>query len=338
MSEHDAKGGSTGAAPQAEPHVADQIAQEEPEDIDAFLAELEQGAAAKAASAAPAPKAAPDPFADAFASLEGEHGAAVERELATRAPAPVPKAPVSKAQVKPAPEAEVAVVHMETPVAAEPPESSKKDKKSKKAKDDVRAVETVRSPGFRFAVSAAKAALWLTPTLLWVWLVGAYLSGWFTAGWLVSVLALTLALVVPAALRLSTKRGRYAWWLGGLSLVGVVALAGAMPLRSGEALASYGHWPMSTVGQLAGWPADHGVVTAPARASRWMGHKLERVKHPQHQPTSKPLALGTERSLTVFAAEQAAAAAAGEAAAAKEAAPTAPSETAPVPPAEAPAP
>lgn len=278
---------------------ADAIAQEEEEDIDAFLATLEDDAQAPAGDEKPAAAAADDPFAAAFADLEAAHPED-EEPAPVPAPAPAPSKAKDEPKAKPAPAA-AAAAPPEPSAAAKPtkaPEEApaKKPDAPKKTGSTpaVPVVEKVRSPGFRFTMWAIKTAFFFTPVLLLWWLLGSYTSGFFTRGWISAIIATVLALVVPALPRFMLGKGKYAWWAFAISVLGLAALLGPMPGRSGSMISAYGHWPVSTVSQLAGWDADHIGVTVSAGAAGFVGQRLEALVPLNHRA---PMILGTEQTI-----------------------------------------
>jgi hypothetical protein len=279
---------AAGAAPPAAEDGPD-------EDLEAYLASLESDDAPAAEPAQAAAKPAqPDPFADAFSQLEAEHGHAVV--------APPPreiKAPEAKTPDKPA----------EAPQAKKPAP----DKKTEAAKPRVRAVEKVRSRQFILATSALKLALLLAPALLTWWIAGALLSRWVGTGWIIAVVATLVAFVPGIALKLGTHKGRALWWTCGVGVLSSAAALVGLPQHTGQALIRYGHWPASTIAQLAQWDADHLVVRGHASASVLAGEQILKIRADQAAPAAAPdaakpaalvpLALGTEQELKAFADE-----------------------------------
>jgi hypothetical protein len=284
------------------------------EDLEAYLASLEGD---DAPAAAPAKAAAPDPFADAFSQLEAEHGHAIV------APPPrtveAPKKPAA-----PAPEAKKEVKKEAEKTAEKPPEKTPEKAADKKVEPDkkaakkptVHAVETVRSRKFTFAVGALKLTLLLAPALVAWWIAGALLSRWVGQGWIIAIVA-TLAAFVPAiGLKLGTGKGRVLWWAAGLGLIASGGLIGGLPQLTGDSLIRYGHWPSSTVAQLAEWDADHFAPRYHGAASAWVGEQIKTIK-PDKPPVADPAApaaaaapttlvpsaLGTEQDLKSFADE-----------------------------------
>lgn len=288
---------------------ADAIAQEDAEDIDAFLADLEGGAEQGAASAS-APAAADDPFAAAFAELEAlSDDEPAPAPAVAIAPQPQPKpAPQPKEAAPPEPKAEIAPPKDAAKPKDEPAPQASKDeaqgKKVRSAPDSVPVVEKVRSPGFRFAMWALKSAIFFTPVLLLWWIVGAYTSTIVTQGWLVAILATLVAFVVPMLPRFGLGKGRYAWWAFGIGVLGLAALVAPMPSRTGRALMVYGHWPTSTVAQLAGWRADHLAVRGTASAAALIGRQVQALGVPSGADAlePEPKILGTGQTLAQWGA------------------------------------
>lgn len=301
------------------------------EDIDAFLADLEGGDETPAASAATPPPAAaePDPFADAFAALEDVHGEDVEQELAakyavqTSDPLSVKTVDASPASPSPRPVAPPSTPAVETIDAQEQDKNeevkpveekaAKKDKKKKKKdKPLVPVVETQRSRGFLLAMALIKWSLILTPVITAIWLAGALLANMLSTGWMILLATLLPAILLPLVLKLLLRRGR--WWhfalpLSLLFLGGVLFL---IPQASGKASAYYGHWPSSTVSQLAEVQPDNAVVRSHAFVTEALGEQLL-ILDPAAQTTpaatdsKEPLlarALGTDTELVTWAESQ----------------------------------
>jgi hypothetical protein len=312
------------------------------EDLEAYLASLEGDA--EPAPAAPAKAAEPDPFADAFSELEAEHGHEVV--------APPPR----KVEAKPAPEASKPAVK-KTPEAAAPPDPADAamekaalaaaDKKPGGKKPSVHAVETVRSRQFLLTVGAIKIALLLAPAMFAWWLSGALLGRWVGAGWIIAIVATLGVFVPPIAAKIGTGKGRVLAWAAPFGLLISVGLIAGIPGFTGESVIRYGHWPASTVAQLAGWDADQLAVRGHASASAWLGEQIQAVR-PAPAPQAgvngapvviTPSALGTQQDLKAFADEaRKKAEEAAKVAPAPAAAPADPAAPAPAAPAVAPTP
>ena len=255
------------------------------EDIEAFLRELEgsdyepppEEAQAKPAATATKTREV-DPLAD---------------ELG--APQEAPDAPLAK------PEKKVSARQQRKEEKRQAKEAEKAAKETaKKAKAaDVQVVERGESAGLKTFVRIAKWSAIVVPILLAIWLLGAFLSSWVSASWLVAAVAAALVLLLPLAARLASKRGKYGWWAAGLSALLVAALVAPIPASAGRALERYGHWPATVIADLAGWSPDHVVVRAGAAVGSFVGQLI----HPTI-PTEKevPRKLGNEQPLDPDAA------------------------------------
>lgn len=324
---------STSPAPDASAQEED----EGGEDIEAFLASLEGGEGASS-SAPPNPAQPstqePDPFADAFAALETEHGddveaefqermAKLEAEQKSKAPKPAPKPAPAPVEEEPVPEPEA---NDELPEPAPTPESKKGDKKKKKKskkdkKKDLQVVDSERSPGFIRAMAALKWSLLLLPVFTFWWVGGSFLAQWFSTGWVVALIATIAAFILPLVLVFVVKRGRWGWWAAGIGVLATTALIAPWPAAAGSSIARYGHWPVSTVGQLAGWSVDNAGSRVTGFVSEFLGVQLARLADPNAgvvtkvedadkatEPTPEELAyiasaLGEEMSLERAAAK-----------------------------------
>jgi len=298
------------------------------EDIEAFLADLDGGGEA-APAADEKPAAEPDPFPDAFASLAEEHSGDVEAELEAKwaaQDAEMAKAEAEreralemarkKAEQEAAEVAEAAAAEEAAEVAAtaeakrkegelakteapDPPEAKTKEKdkekKKSRAKDDAPpVVEKVRSPGFKFTVGLLKWTFLLTPALLAWWLGGAYLSPYFSTGWIIAAIATGAILVVPMLPRFGLGKGTYGVWTFMVGVLTVAALVAPMPEHAGRVMQRYGHWPVSTVSQLAKWQPNNMGVRLTASAADFLGLQLEGVRTPVAEDKTVPLALGSD--------------------------------------------
>lgn len=301
------------------------------EDIDAFLADLEGGAAEAPASVPPPAAKEPDPFADAFASLGGDMGDLDDDpELAARLAALAPPAPKAKPKPKPepkpepkseplppTPEAKAPAVPEEESEQEAPPEDKKakkakkkkdkKDKKDKKAKDLVKVVETQRSAGFKIAMGTLKWSAIFTPVIIAIWLAGAFLSAWLETGWLIFALAALPMLIVPLIPKIGLKRGKWWHWAVPFSLLTLTGLIAPWPATAGRQMSHYGHWPSSAVGQLADFQADGAFVRSHAFLTEVIGEQVIALAPPEEPLTEKQLlarALGTETELVTWATAQ----------------------------------
>lgn len=301
------------------------------EDIEAFLAGLE-GDEEPATSDKEA-KEEPDPFADAFAELEDMHGdevdaefearmaaleAEADKELEAKAkakppekkPEPRPPTPEDKA---PAKESAPVDEEEEEPVAED--KADKKSKKKKKKKEgELAVVQSQQSKKVTFAFGAVKWTLLLTPVFLSWWVLGAFLGQWLETGWLIAIAATVGAFILPLVLWLAIRRGKWAYYACALGVIAVAGLIAPWPGTAGKRLAHYGHWPVSTVAQLAGWQPDHAAVTMSAWMAEVVGHQVEKLapsqapaataedgKESKESTEALARALGTEEELRAFA-------------------------------------
>lgn len=152
------------------------------------------------------------------------------------------------------------------------------DKESKEEKGKIQAVERGESDVLRRIGQVLKWSFYVVPALLGVWLVGAFLGQWVSAGWLIFAVATVAVFGIPLGFWVATGRGGFGVWLGGVSLVSVVGLCAGLPLQSGDVLVKYGHWPASTVAEVSGLSTDHGMVRANAWFSGLLGAELAKLK------------------------------------------------------------
>lgn len=246
------------------------------EDIEAFLRELE------GSDYEPPPEQAqPKPTVTATKTRRSDP---VADELG--APQEAPDAPLAK------PEKKVSARQQRKEEKRRAKEAEKEA--AKKAKTDVQVVERGESKRFGAFVRVAKWSVIVVPTLVAIWLLGAFLSSWVSASWLVAAVATALVLLLPLAARLASKRGKYGWWAAGLSALIVAALVAPMPASAGRALERYGHWPATVVADLAGWSADHVAVRASAAVGSFVGQLIHPTPTTQKEVARK---LGTEQPL-----------------------------------------
>ncbi len=289
------------------------------EDIDAFLADLESGGDAPDSAPPSAAPSEPDPFADAFAELgdmgELDDDPELAAKLAALAPPSAPAKP-KPAPPKPAPEPEPLPPTPEDTAPARAPEpepeevseapgNKKKDRKKKDRKKDlVKVVETQRSPGFVITMGVLKWSAIMTPVILAIWVVGAFLSSWLETGWLVLALAALPMLIVPLIPKIGLKRGRWWHWAVPLSLLGLVGLIAPWPATAGQNLSHYGHWPSSAIAQAADFQADSAFVRSHAFVAELIGEQIIAIAPPEKPLTDRELlarALGTETELVTWA-------------------------------------
>ncbi|MFP4598567.1 MAG: hypothetical protein ACLFVJ_09970 [Persicimonas sp.] len=167
----------------------------------------------------------------------------------------------------------------------------KKDKQEAKGEE---AGEEGRSRGARFAVAALKVVAVALPIAAFAWVLGSFLANWVSAGWLIAIMSLIFALGMPLLVSRYVKKGKFAWWAAGVGVLLTVALTAPMPETAGETLDDYGHWPATTVGELAGWEADNALVQINASVAGALGGLLYT---PPAGEADGPLELGTEHSL-----------------------------------------
>lgn len=104
-----------------------------------------------------------------------------------------------------------------------------------------------------YAWITAKWSAYVVPTLVFWWLLGAYLRQWVTAGWLTFLMTTGATFGLPKlGYDLSGKRGRYRWWLAGMALLLTVALTAPLLGTAGTVLAEYGGWPGLAVEEVFG--------------------------------------------------------------------------------------
>lgn len=278
------------------------------EDIDAFLAGLEDSASDSPPTPAASKPSEPDPFADAFGELESLHGDAVEQELAMKYAAAEPikeEPPVKVTEVEAAPLAKTP--EQDAPPVKEEKAEKKADKKAKKKKPEgkIKVVETERSKGFLFTMGLLKWSTIMMPVLLASWLVGAFVGEYLATGWAILLIALLPLLLVPLILKMVLKRGRWWYFALPLSLLTLGALVGLSPGGAGTAMSYYGHWPVSTVSQLAGMEPDNAFVRSNAYVSEFVGTQVRGLD--ATAPQNKDLlarALGTDTELVTWADTQ----------------------------------
>lgn len=146
-----------------------------------------------------------------------------------------------------------------------------------------------------YALVAGKWLAYALPVgLLW-WVVGAYLAQWVSAGWLIFLVAGVFTFGVPfGAYRASKNRGKFRWWLAGASVLMLLALTLPMTEAAGEVMVSYGHWPSTTVADMAGWEQST-LVDINAGAGEWVGRRL----NPLLEDSATQLELGGTSPLTL---------------------------------------
>jgi hypothetical protein len=150
----------------------------------------------------------------------------------------------------------------------------------------------------KFGIAALKVLAVSFPSLLFVWVLGAFLGNWVSAAWLIGIISVSFALAIPFLLRHYVKKGKYMWWAIGSSIALLAALVAPMPGQAGNALQKYGHWPASVVAEVAGWDLDSPIVDATSVVSEQIGSLLPGAAELEGKQ------LGTDHDLDVPVAEQ----------------------------------
>lgn len=251
------------------------------EDLEAFLASLEEDAESRATAKVKTATAerAEDPFAAEFEKLakesdlvladEPEKGGAdasnaKEEKLSWK------ERREQKRQQKEAERAEAAAAKEAERQAAQ---DAKAAEKQAKAEAKMKA-EGERGFGQRAARAMGRVALWYGPAMIFWWVLGAFLAAWISAGWLIAAVVTMFVFGIPAILKNKVQRGAYRHWVLGISLLGVVGLVAPMPNLAGETLSHYGYWPSAAVAEVSGQPVDSGLVRAHAGVSEFVGGLL----------------------------------------------------------------
>jgi hypothetical protein len=247
------------------------------EDLEAFLRSLEEAddepAPRRTATATASEK--DDPFLAQFAALEAADKTSLARQDSREDKAGKPempkesiKAPDEKKPEKKPEKKGKAKAEDDKPGRGEVAEpGTSVDKKKKQDEAD-------KGRGLRRALFIGKWLGLVLPVVLFWWVLGSYLGNWVSAGWLISLVSTLFVFSLPALARHWAKRGRYVYWLAGLSALLLIGLVAPIPQQAGSALSQYGHWPASTVAELAGWPADHSLVRAHGAVGQGLGGLL----------------------------------------------------------------
>ena len=173
------------------------------------------------------------------------------------------------------------------------------EKKKTPAKTDGdaarRSDEKGPSRGRTVALAVLKNALWVVPALAAWWVLGVFLAQWVSAGWLIAIMSALVIGGLPAVGRSLVERGGYRRWIGGVSLLAVVALIAPMPNIAADNVAEYGHWPSTAIAELSGQPADAGFVSGQAAMSGWLAGVIstsgDEVSEPRQLGTIFPLGM-----------------------------------------------
>ncbi|MFW5965888.1 MAG: hypothetical protein ACOCV2_00150 [Persicimonas sp.] len=176
------------------------------------------------------------------------------------------------------------------PAEAGEPDSDKGEGDAKKAEKKEREGP---SRALRFTKFALRVLVVLVPVAALVWVLGSFLAEWVSAGWLIAVIALVVALGLPALVRHLVGKGKFRWWAVGTGLLLTVALIAPMTGQASESLSEYGHWPASTIADLAGFEADGSLVSLNASVAGAIGGLLDRTAEERPEPKQ----LGTEEAI-----------------------------------------
>ena len=192
----------------------------------------------------------------------------------------------------------------EDEAAADDDTASKQDKAkgtdvAKKDQTDESSDGETASKKKKYGLAALKILAVSLPSLLFIWVLGAFLGNWVSAAWLIAIVSVSFALAIPFVLRHYVKKGKYMWWAIGSSLILLAALVAPMPGQAGNAIQKYGHWPASVVAELAGWDLDAPIVDASSVVSEQIGSLL-----PGATDGLEGKQLGTDHDLDVPISEQ----------------------------------
>ena len=276
-------------------------------DTDALLRDLEKRASAGGGAKSARGADAPDDDIEAFLrDLEGDD----------YSPPPEPKPVKTKAREDDELDARFAKLEAapDAPLAKTPEKKSREEKKREKeaqkeakkeakkeareAKADAKATTDLQKSdqpsgsGLKRAALVMKIAAVLIPVGLAWWVVGAYLSAWVSASWLIAIIATLFVLGLPLGVKILAKRGRYVWWAAGLSALLTVGLVVPLTAAAGQALQRYGHWPATAIADALGASSDHVLVKAATSLSSFAGRMVHPT--PEAEPARK---LGTELPL-----------------------------------------
>lgn len=244
------------------------------EDLEAFLRSLDaddestSGSSARSRTAtatAPAP-AEDDPWAAQFAELEAADSRSLARKPEAEKAAPAEAKADKKAEKKSRKKGRKKAADTESTEA-----SGENGDVVVVDKPEGEAAAGKQKAGHRRGLRALKWTAFALPSLVLWWIVGAYLAQWVSAGWLVTLVAAAFVFGLPALARRLLHRGRYVYWLVGLSLGLAIALIAPMPRTAATTFAEYGHWPASTLAEITGMAPDGALVRANASVSGFVG-------------------------------------------------------------------
>ncbi|RAL23086.1 hypothetical protein DL240_09375 [Lujinxingia litoralis] len=241
------------------------------EDLEAFLASLEDDAEARAESGVKTATAerAEDPFAGEFEKLAKESDLVVAEEQEEEKKSWSARRAEKKAEKQAEKDAAEAARQAEKQAAAQEKEAAKAAKA--KAKEEAR---QGRGVGQRALRMMGRVALWYGPALVLWWVVGALIAPWVSAGWLIAAMVTMFVFGLPALCKRVFQRGTYRAWTLGVSLIGLGVALVPWPQSAGEKLAHYGYWPSAVVAEVSGQPVDSALVRAHAGVSEFVGGLL----------------------------------------------------------------
>jgi hypothetical protein len=185
------------------------------------------------------------------------------------------------------------------PEPAKAPKEAKASKEEAKASKEVKEPKTTKEPKEETGTSSKKAVVFkflaksfvvLTPTLALWWLLGAYLSQWISAWWLVLTLASIVTVAIPVGLKLVAKRGAMGWWFAGVSFVLTLLLTLPLPTSAASAIGAYGHWPATSL-EASGAVSTGSVFSS---VNQWVSLKVAQLLAPGEYAAN---ALGTQTPL-----------------------------------------
>jgi len=155
--------------------------------------------------------------------------------------------------------------------------AEKKAEKERLKQEKIAAREAAEAATPAWKRALKKGGLWavmMIPMFVFVWILGAFLAHVISAGWLIALLALIVAIGLPIVVAKVVNRGKIAWWAAGLGIILTAAVVAPMPKVVGTSLTHYGHWPTAVVGEVSGWEADNALANVGAAVARLFGSAL----------------------------------------------------------------
>jgi hypothetical protein len=287
-----ADGQSGGSAPAS--GAQDVKADEGGEDIEAFLRSLEDE------DPSPAPKPAAtaernDELDARFAALDNLQPDDLPARTDTPDASDTPAEPDAQAETDEPKKSRKEKAAEKKAAKARAKEEAKQEKlRAKEEKAKAKQEAAANAPrAKRVAKKVGKWSLMALPMLLFAWIFGAYLGHLISAGWLIAILAILVAVGLPFLVGRLVKRGKVAWWGAGLGLVLTIALIAPMPATAGKTLTQYGHWPAAAVSEVAGWEATNALVRINSIAAEVVGGAI----NPNDSNLAHATELGTDRAL-----------------------------------------